>query len=242
MPDRLPSQRFSVPLLRGAAWSSEPLLPPEGDGFLDQATGAPELGFVEPLLRRRLSPLGRAMLHCAGRVAEGLGPLPSVFASRHGEVARSLPILEDLARGLPSSPTQFSMNVHNAVAGVWSIARQDTSPSISVAAGPETFGLGLLEAYSLHTADPFQPVLFVYADEPLPAPFAAFADREAPLHAVALLIGLPAATRLVLEREPGSTGEAAPVPQSLQALQALLSGLPQGPWAEAGGTWRWAVD
>jgi len=238
MPDLL----ISVPLLRAALWSQEPLLPLGGDGFLDQATGAPELGFVEPLLRRRLSPLGRAMLHCAGRVAEGLGPLPSVFASRHGEVARSLPILEDLARGLPSSPTQFSMNVHNAVAGVWSIARQDPSPSISVAAGPETFGLGLLEAFSLHAADPSRPVLFVYADEPLPAPFAAFADREAPLHAVALLIGLPATRRLVLEREPGGGGDPAPVPQSLQALQALDSGLLQGPWAEAGGTWRWAVE
>ncbi len=234
--------RFSVPLLRAAVWSVEPLLPPEGGGLLELAAGTPELGFVEPLLRRRLSPLGRAMLHCAGRVTEGRGPLPSVFASRHGEVARSLPILEDLARGLPSSPTQFSMNVHNAVAGVWSIARQDPSPSNSVAAGAETFGLGLLEAFSLHVAVPSQPVLFVYADEPLPAPFAAFTDREAPLHAVALLIGLPATKRLVLEREPGGTGDPAPVPQSLQALQTLHSGLSQGPWAEAGGTWRWAAE
>lgn len=238
----MPDPTISVPLLRAAVWSAEPLLPSGGVDFLERASGPPDLGFVEPLLRRRLSPLGRAMLHCAGRVAEGLGPLPSVFASRHGEVARSLPILEDLARGLPSSPTQFSMNVHNAVAGVWSIARQDPSPSISVAAGPETFGLGLLEAFSLHNDAPSQPVLFVYADEPLPAPFAAFADREAPLHAVALLIGLPAARWLVLERQPGGDGDPAPVPQSLQALQTLHSGLPQGPWAEAGGTWRWAVE
>jgi len=236
----MPNLSVSVPLLRASFWSLAPLIGVQGDLFLEASSGAPDLGFVEPLLRRRLSPLGRAMLHCAGRVAEGLGPLPSVFASRHGEVARSLPILEDLARGLPSSPTQFSMNVHNAVAGVWSIARQDPSPSISVAAGPETFGLGLLEALSLHAADPAQPVLFVYADEPLPAPFAAFANREAPLHAVALLIGLPAARRLVLEREPGGVGDPASVPQSLQALQALHSGLPQGPSAEADGTWRWA--
>lgn len=232
----------SVPLIRATFWSHAPLLGAQGDPFLEVSSGAPDLGFVEPLLRRRLSPLGRAMLHCAGRVAEGLGPLPSVFASRHGEVARSLPILEDLARGLPSSPTQFSMNVHNAVAGVWSIARQDPSPSVSLAAGPETFGMGLLEAFALHAADPTQPLLFVYADEPLPAPFAAYADREAPLHAVALLIGLPAAKRLVFEREPGGAGEPAPLPQSLQALQTLHSGLPQGPWAEAGGTWRWSVD
>jgi hypothetical protein len=182
------------------------------------------------------------MLHCAGRVALDLGPLRSVFASRHGDVTRTIPVLEDLARGLQPSPTQFSMNVQNAVAGVWSIARQDSSPSVSLAAGPETFSLGLLEALGLHLADPTSPVLFVYADEPLPEPFTAFAGPELPLHAVALLIGLPANRRLGFTREPGGHGATAPVPQSLQVLQVLHGGLPQGPWAEAGGTWSWDLD
>ena len=233
---------FSVPLLRAAVWSVEPLLPSGDDGFLDIATGPPDVGFLEPLLRRRLSPLGRGMLHCAGRVADGFGPLPSVFASRHGDVARTMPILEDLARGVSPSPTQFSMNVQNAVAGIWSIARQDPSPSISLAAGAETFGLGLLEAHSIQARTPGQPVLFVYAEEPLPALFAPFADRELPLHAVALLVGLPAARQLVVSRKPDRSGDEAPVPQSMQALQALLAGHCQGPWTEASGTWSWRVD
>jgi hypothetical protein len=182
------------------------------------------------------------MLHCAGRVAAGLGPLPSVFASRHGDVARTLPILEDLARGLPPSPTQFSMNVQNAVAGVWSIARQDPSPSTALAAGPETFGLGLLEALHLHQEDPATPLLFVYADEPLPGLFGDFADLELPLHAVAFLIGLPAARHLEFTRLPETGGSPASVPQSLQALQALHTGGPQGPWLAGGGLWTWSAD
>ena len=186
--------------------------------------------------------MGRGMLHGAGRVAEGMGPLASVFASRHGDVARTTPILEDLARGLPPSPTLFSMNVHNAVAGVWSIARRDPSPSVSLACGPETFGWGLLEAFSLHAATPAHPVLFVYGEAPLPLPFSQFADQELPLHAVALLIGLPASLRLVLTREPGGAGAPAPVPQSMQVLQTLHSGKPQGPWAEATGAWSWRVE
>ena len=234
--------RFSVPLIRAAVWSVEPLLPPVSGGMLEITSGTPEIGFVDPMLRRRLGPLGRGMLHCAGRVSEGLGPLSSVFASRHGDVARTTPILEDLARGLPPSPTLFSMNVHNAVAGVWSIARQDPSPSTSLAAGPETFGWGLLEAFSLHAAKPANPVLFVYGEDPLPPPFRDFADLEMPLHAVALLIGLPASRRLVLTREPGGPGAPATVPQSLQALQTLHSGDPQGPWSEGGGTWSWCVE
>jgi hypothetical protein len=220
----------------------EPLLPSAPEGFLDIGSGVPDVGFVEPLLRRRLGPLGRAMLHCAGRVAEGAGPVRSVFASRHGDVTRTVPILQDLAKGQPPSPTAFSMNVQNAVAGIWSIARQDPSPSTSVSAGPETFGLGLLEAQALHMSDPGSPVLFVYADEPLPEPFGSFADGEAPLHAVALLIGLPAVRRLGFGRDPGASGPAASVPQSLQALQALHSGQPQGPWAAVGGTWTWHAE
>lgn len=235
-------QRFSVPLLRVAVWSTEPLLPPASAGFLEACSGPPELGFLDPLLRRRLGPLGRAMLHCAGRVAQDLGPLTSVFASRHGDVTRTLPILEDLARGLQPSPTQFSMTVQNAVAGVWSIARKDPSPSVSLAAGPETFGLGLLEALALHRADPVRPILFVYADEPVPEPFSAFADRDVPLHAVALLIGCPAVRSLGFTRRPGANGATAAGPQSLQVLQALHGGPPQGPWAAAGGAWTWELD
>lgn len=234
--------RFSVPLVHAAAWSVGPLLPPVSSGILALDTGTPEIGFVDPLLRRRLGPLGRGMLHCAGRVAEGLGPLASVFASRHGDVTRTTPILEDLARGLPPSPALFSMNVHNAVAGVWSIARRDPSPSISLAAGPETFGWGLLEAFGLHIATPANPVLFVYGEAPLPPPFSEFADLELPLHAVALLIGAPAARHLILTWEPGKGGPSASVPQSMQVLQTLHSGIPRGPWAEASGAWSWRVE
>jgi len=234
--------RFSIPLLRASVWSTELLLQAIPGSLLEVASGAPETGFLDPMLRRRVGPLGRGMLHCAGRVAGDLGPLASVFASRHGDVTRTMPVLEDLARGLPPSPTQFSMNVQNAVAGVWSIARRDPSPSTSLAAGPETLGLGLLEALALHEANPDEPVLLVYGDEPLPPLFSPFADRELPLHALALLIGLPAVRRLVITREPGANATSSPLPQSLHLLQALNSGEAQGPWTDGGGTWRWHVE
>jgi hypothetical protein len=134
------------------------------------------------------------------------------------------------------------MNVHNATAGVWSIARQDPSPSISLAAGVETFGMGLLEALSLYSSDPTQPVLYVYADEPLPEPFKVFADHEATLHAVALLIGQPATRHLAVTREPAGSAPTTLLPQCLQALHVLQSGQPQGPWVEASAAWSWRVD
>ncbi len=236
----MPLDAFSVPVCRAAAWSPEPLVPARPGTCLDVDSGPPDVAFVEPLLRRRLGALGRAMLHVAGRVTAGIGPVRSVFASRHGDVARTLPMLEDLARELPTSPAQFSLNVHNAVAGLWSIARQDASPSVSLAAGPETFGWGLLEAYSLWREDTGSAVLYVYGEDPLPELFQGFVDQEPPLHAIALLLGTPTAHLLQVTRSAGP-GEPGPLPQSLQALHALHTGQPEGPWAAGSGTWQWAL-
>jgi len=226
---------FSIPILRAALWSQEPLSGAAFDPFLDTASGPPDAGFIEPLLRRRLSALGRGMLHCAGRVAGDVPGLRTVFASRHGEPSRTMPMLEDLAKGLDISPTQFSMNVHNAVAGIWSISRQDRSACTALGAGPETFAWGLLEAYSLHRAHGDAPVLFVYGDDRLPGVLAEFEPAQAPLHALALLIAAPGTRQLRVSRDPAAEGTAAL--QSLHCLAAMANGDPahSGAW-----TWRWA--
>lgn len=229
---------FSIPIQRAALWSPEPLPLGPLPAFVDVAVGPPELGRVEPLLRRRLSPLGKGMLHAISRISEGLGALPSVFASRHGDPGRALPILADIAQGLDASPTQFSMNVHNAAAGIWSIATQDTSPATALAAGPDTFGMALLEAYAQHQATG-EPVRFVYGDDRLPELLTPYEEDPTPLHAVAFLIGAPAAIHLRLQRLPGG-GSPSPQPQSLQALGALV--VAAGDWTGATATWRLAWE
>ena len=227
-----------IPLLRAVAWSQEPM--PPGGGFLETASGAPDASAVEPLLRRRLSALGRGMVHCAARAGEGHGPLRSVFASRHGEPGRAMPMLEDLAAGLDISPTQFSMNVLNAVAGLWSISRKDTSAATALSAGPETFGWGLLEAHSIHAATG-DPVLFLFGDDALPESLAAFDSLPAPLHAVGLLIGNPAARFLRVEREADADAGHPSEPQSLHALRAL-AGAARGAWAGPRGAWTFVLE
>ena len=226
---------FSIPIARAALWSQEPLGGVALNPFLDAASGPPDTAFIEPLLRRRLSALGRGMLHCAGRVAADVPALRSVFASQHGEPSRTMPMLEDLARGLEISPTQFSMNVHNAVAGIWSISRQDRSACTALGAGPETFGWGLLEAYSLHRANGGAPVLFVYGDDRLPEVLAEFEPMQAPLHAVAFLIATPGTRQLQVRRDAAQDAPMA-MPQSLHCLRAMSDGpAATGPW-----TWAWA--
>lgn len=235
-------REFRIPILRAATWSQESLSEAFPDSFLDVAVGAPEVALIPSLLRRRLSPLGKGMLHCAGRVSEGMGELRSVFASQHGEPSRALPILSDLAQGLETSPTQFSMNVHNAIAGIWSIVRGDRSASTALAAGYETFGWGLLEAHALHQAHGGAPVLFVYGDDRLPELLTGYEPLQAPLHAIALMLGLPAQRTLVLQRGDSALRPSPDLPQSLHALQALGGApLPQA-WPGSSGTWNWRLE
>ncbi len=108
------------------SWSRAPSVPAPGDA-------QPDVSFLPAMQRRRLSPLARMAFHVAWPLAEGRPPLPLIFASRHGETPRTFAILGDLARGEPLSPTQFSLSVHNAIIGLWSIQRGDTSEMTALA-------------------------------------------------------------------------------------------------------------
>ena len=209
--------------------------------FLDTASGPPAIAFIAPLLRRRLGALGRGMLHCAARAAGDIPELRSVFASRHGEPSRTMPMLEDLSRGLDISPTQFSMNVHNAVAGIWSISRGDRSACTALGAGSESFGWGLVEAYSLHRAHGGAPVLFVYGDDRLPEVLAPYEPAQAQLHAMAFLIATPGARHLQLHQDPSAGGPVTGTPQSLHGLHALEDER-ASPWMGPTGAWTWHLE
>ena len=136
-------------------------------------TGAADVGFIEPMVRRRLSSLSRAAL----KVAHDCMPDPAdqaqgegvrlVFASRHGELKRTTDILLALSQKEPVSPTAFSLSVLNAMTGVLGIARGERAPASALSAGEETLGLALLEAHAQLLNDPSSPVLVVYADEPV---------------------------------------------------------------------------
>jgi hypothetical protein len=102
-----------------------------------------------------------------------LQDIPAIFCSRHGECGRSADLLIDLARQLPLSPTAFSLSVHNATGGLFSIARHDHANSLALAAGHSTVEHAVIEACSL-LADGAPAVLLVAADGPLPAMYQQF--------------------------------------------------------------------
>ena len=206
-----------------------------------QATGAPVLPFVDPLLRRRLGRAARMALHVAGACIPKSVPVRTVFASRHGELHRTVGMLRHLAHGEDISPTEFALSVHNAAAGVHSIVHADRSAGTSIVGGEETFAYGLLEAANQWRADTTRPVLFVYSDEPVPNEYRTFVRESEFPHALALLLTGEGDTIVRVNRHatPAPTGAAEM--QSLRFLGAWLRQDTDTTWYGARAVWVWHI-
>lgn len=193
--------------------------------------GAPDIGFVSTMLRRRLERSARMALHVAHRASGGLERVRTVFASRHGELARTVQLLHSLAASELPSPASFSLSVHNATAGIFSIARGDTSPATAIAAGEETLLWALQEAALRLHDDASAPVLVVYADDVWPSEYAQFGGTREEAFALALLLEKGAAVEVTWDASAGATSPALPLPKAFAAW-----------WAGRDDVFEWAGE
>jgi len=183
----------SFRISRWSAWAPGLSTPEEWSAWAANDAGlageeSPKVPELPALVVRRASRADRIALRAAFDCCAGItGPLPTVFASRHGEVHRSLELLEALAKEEALSPTSFSLSVHNAAAGLFSIGRKDRSPSTSLAAGLDSLPMAVLEAAGM-LAEGAPRVLVVAQEEPLPPPFQPYVAEREPCAAVALLL------------------------------------------------------
>lgn len=99
-----------------------------------------------------------------------------VFGSAYGEIQIAIAQMEmmESADGR-LSPSCFKHSVHNTTVGLVSIALQNRMSSTALAAGPDTFGMGLLEALAGLDSEGGIAVVSV-ADEAPGPPFDTFAD------------------------------------------------------------------
>jgi hypothetical protein len=182
---------------------------------------------LPPALRRRITPIGQRLLQ-AGTTCAGSEPEPLyVFASRHGEMTRTLSILDSLTDRNEVSPADFSLSVHNALVGLLSIHTRNTLGHTALAAGPDTFAHGFMEALACLRDEPGRPVLYCYGDAPLPGPYADFshADKGLPL-VVALLLrsAPPSEPHLTFSAEPNVSGAETDTSAAEIFLRFLLDG------------------
>lgn len=225
---RMPDLSWMLPV---ASWSS----------WLAPSENPPDVLFVDPMMRRRLSSLSRMALKVTGDCLEGSKPARMVFASRHGELRRTTDILRDIEADKPVSPNAFSLSVLNAMSGLFGIARRDRSAATAVSAGAETLGYALLEAHAQHMDEPASPVLVVYADEPADARYGAI-EQEVQRGALALLLDANEVPRgrLACSVTPRAPAQGREFATQSEALRHCLGGGDCAVWRGSGGTWQWS--
>ena len=152
-----------------------------------QSDDTPDISVIPAMLRRRLSSLGKMALSVAfPLLPNSKDNLPCVFNSRHGELDRTVGLLQALAKHEPLSPMHFSLSVHNAIGGVLAIARKDPS-SITAMAGD--LGSTFLEAAAIMDEQSSHEILCIIYDEPVPSIYAAQGPGPHKPYAIAFLLG-----------------------------------------------------
>jgi hypothetical protein len=224
-----------------AAWAQAPYPITSGE--------EPGVKAMPAMLRRRAGFLGKMALEVAYQCLDGRSDIPTVFCSRHGDVARAVDLLTDLARGEALSPTAFGMAVHNAIPGLLTIARSDRANHIALAAGAASIEHALIEACGL-LADGAPSVLVVACDCPLPELFTPFESCEEQPYAWAWLVTAAGADgadgaggadeTLALEWSASDEAPAGGMPGGLQVAAFQLSGARSMERSDGRLRWRWS--
>jgi hypothetical protein len=193
---------------------------------------------VPLLLRRRVSPLGQQALKAAWSLPDST-TARMVFCSRHGEFGRTLSMLESLVANTELSPADFTLSVHNALAGLLSIAQANRHGHTMISAGEESFGFGMLEALACLAERPREPVLLVYFDPTLPAPFDAFQPAAAEPIAVALSLAAAGGERFTLATRPSPGAPTPAEPAATAFMRFMLGGEPAMVTVGERFVWQW---
>jgi hypothetical protein len=235
--------RVSFSIARWAAWapgletreawlewaSSVSPQPPVGDE-------TPALLDVPPMRRRRVERLGRFAYQVAQEVQGDERGWPLVFASRHGESKRSAGLLDELARDGSVSPAGFALSVHNAIAGVYGICRNDPAPTSAVANGRFTLEAAVLEAVGL-LGDGHPTVGVVMYDTRLPEVYQPYLDE--PEADFAFCWAIQRGEDWSLSRVPADLDTPSRLPHALEVFRFFLARGPVLTCRSSEGGWRW---
>jgi hypothetical protein len=124
------------------------------------------INLIPKLLHRRFSPLAKAVFYAVDSCIKIGEQIPTVFSSANGELAQSLAMLKTIQSQNELSPTAFSLSVHNAIAGLFSIVYQNHREVTVIASGQDGIAPAFIEALGiLHEGE--TEVLLVLYDEPV---------------------------------------------------------------------------
>ena len=202
------------------------------------------LASVPKMLKRRLSPLAKIVFCAANQCIDENKIMATVFSSSHGELSKSFSMMEMLEAGEESSPTAFSLSVHNAIAGLFSMAWKNKLQCTVVAPGEEGMAAAFIEALGL-LQEGVEQVLLVFYDEPLvefypSAPFKLSTDES---RALALHIGKSGEGQTLKMSSLPLTGNDGEQPVQLTSfIRFLAEPQAQLTFKTCRQSWRWEKD
>lgn len=143
----------------------------------------PDVSFIPPMLRRRMSALEKVAIAMASKVVPEHTDYKLVFASRFGEWEQTIKLIRQFYEDKEMSPAGFSNSVHNAAMGHFSLLTHNKNSYTSIAGGERTIETGLIDAILTD-----KPVLFIYAEEHNPSEYEHMLEKSILSHGCAVLI------------------------------------------------------
>ena len=203
--------------------------------------GNADVSFLPMMQRRRLSPLARAACAVAWHCRDVAGDTPTVFFSHHGESQYYFEMLQDMAAGESVSPSRFSLCVHNAIAGLYSLQTTSVLPYVSLAGGTEGLFAAFIEAGGLLLEVP--QVMVVCYEQPLPKTYQPYVSVANKTWALAMVLARPRESENCLRlARKAATELKSQCKQPLDLVQAILSGQRNGHSNLERSIWHWSFD
>ncbi len=201
----------------------------------------PDVSYMPAMLRRRLSPLARTALHVAWQCLGDARQTPTIFSSVYGESDRTFELTRAIASEQPVSPAAFSLSVHNAISGQFTIARQITVETTCLSPVGGSVLPALMEAQGLLQTERHNQALVVFYDQQLPLVYRATKPGPSGLTACALLITRAASdSYFSLQRIASAPGGADEQEAQLKGLIRVLQGRDDNICLQGmGSLWRW---
>ncbi|MDD2759407.1 MAG: beta-ketoacyl synthase chain length factor, partial [Methylomonas sp.] len=200
--------------------------------------GSADVDFLPMMQRRRLSPLARGACAVAWHARRAGGDMPVVYFSRHGESRYYFEMLQGMAAGEAVSPSRFSLCVHNAVAGLFSIQSQSHLPYVCLAGGTEELFAAFVEAGGQLLEVP--QVMVVCYEQPLPEVYGRYVSSSPMTWALAMVLGREEASGLRLHLARNRAVDCNGGSSTL--IHAIADGLLEGYTALERSLWRWSLQ
>lgn len=163
--------------------------------------------------------------------------MPTIYYSAHGESHYYFEMLENMAAGEPLSPSRFSLSVHNAIAGIFSLHSANRMPYISLAGGNDGIFAAFLEAAGLLQEVP--TILLVCYEQPLPRPYQTYLAATDHTWALAMVLSKAESVDLQLHLNREKPNEASASKNTDSAfIQTLLENPARAEFPLQHARWR----